>query len=371
MNRSLFNRLYKRSKTENEQREDFLTEMLAWMVDTLPQFGQDYVRLLSGNTVVPEQFDVHAEAQKTVAKGKIDLIIYTDTGVNYICEHKVDSGLRDHQLDDYRECIPEICDKYRSVTGENASYSVVLVTRTENQWGQKPDKQLIWHDVYEYFNEQINTYDAKEKLMVNEFLLYLTEEDMGMQEIIKPQVLPCLCTAIATFTCLKRIIDELAKEVDWTEECKGIDTFVPDYKPRFTKCEPDKRFHIEYSQSWTPCLRAGIYYAYEPYHFKFFKDEPVLAIVIEYKPEEKEQYKKSDWFQMLEKDNEKIRKDSGFEVETDSDNDYIVLVLGKSLSEVLEGVEENYNKQKQRFKEEIANGINLILKYYQQYKSIN
>ena len=338
--------------------------MLAWMVDTLPQFGQDYVRLLSGNTVVPEQFDVHAEAQKTVAKGKIDLIIYTDTGVNFICEHKVDSGLRDHQLDDYRECIPEICDKYRSVTGDNASYSVVLVTRTENQSGQNPDKQLIWHDVYEYFNERLDTYDAKEKLVVKEFLLYLTEEDMGMMPSISIQGVKHYFEAMKLEDSLKAMFQDLASNVMWQQKCEGIASFVSEYSPTVVS-KRWGRIGIDFaSRDWDKKknlnIFAGVLLDNRDHKIKYFNNEPTLVLMIEQDPKLMKNLRQTPKFQNIIKNAFEIEKESAFQMETDPTNEWRGVILEKPLSKVL--VDDGYEKQKECIVAELINGINLLLK---------
>ena len=44
-------------------------------------------------------------------------------------------------------------------------------------------------------------------------------------------------------------------------------------------------------------------------------------------------------------------------------NNNITLILCKPLSEVLNGVEEDYRPQKEKVLKEIINGINLILEY--------
>ena len=52
MNESLFSRLFLYGiKLDNRTpQEDYLTELLAWMIDNLTQFGQDYVTFLCSNS---------------------------------------------------------------------------------------------------------------------------------------------------------------------------------------------------------------------------------------------------------------------------------------------------------------------------------
>ena len=48
MNESIFSRLFRYKQTEKmSPKENYLTEMLAWMIDSLSQFGQDYVLFLN------------------------------------------------------------------------------------------------------------------------------------------------------------------------------------------------------------------------------------------------------------------------------------------------------------------------------------
>ena len=49
MSESLFSRLFHYRESEKlSPRENYLTEMLAWMIDSLPQFGREYVNYLCG-----------------------------------------------------------------------------------------------------------------------------------------------------------------------------------------------------------------------------------------------------------------------------------------------------------------------------------
>ena len=48
MNESIFSRLFRYKQTDKmSPSENYLTEMLAWMIDCLPQFGHDYVLFLN------------------------------------------------------------------------------------------------------------------------------------------------------------------------------------------------------------------------------------------------------------------------------------------------------------------------------------
>ena len=117
MNESLFSRLFRYNKTDNRTpQEDYLTELLAWMIDNLTQFGQDYVTFLCSNSnskiQQKEKCSVNAETQVVVSEGRIDMVITVDSSMCFVCEHKVDSSLAIDQITKYKDCREEIKERY-------------------------------------------------------------------------------------------------------------------------------------------------------------------------------------------------------------------------------------------------------------------
>ena len=352
--------------TINEQREDFLTEMLAWMVDTLPQFAKDYVQCLcesATNISLPPNFNVQAETQIIVEKGRIDLIIYTDCGIGFICEHKVDSELAERQLEKYKECIPEIQQKYKSETGIDTEYYIVLVTKSDIQHKQKSDIKLIWYDIFKYFYERLNSYDDREKLIVEQFLDYLTEEEMGMKEAVNIQGIKSFCAAFDMISIFENMIRDYEKNINWAEVCPGLDSFVSDYNNNIGRLYfKDDRRTIEFG-SWRPSIFAGLIYKNKLYNISCFDNEPLLVIAVEYDKKRQDVIREKNWYNEMVKEESIIRNQKGFFMDPKPGNKNITLILCKPLSEVLNGVEEDYRPQKEKVLKEIINGINLILEY--------
>ena len=117
MNESLFSRLFRYKQTEKmSQTENYLTETLAWMINNLPKFGQEYVLFLCSNSSPKnqqnEKCSVNAETQVVVSKGRIDMVITVDSSMCFVCEHKVDSSLDNDQITKYKDCREEIKERY-------------------------------------------------------------------------------------------------------------------------------------------------------------------------------------------------------------------------------------------------------------------
>ena len=213
MNESLFSRLFRYKQTDKmSPSENYLTEMLAWMIDSLPQFGHDYVLFLNSKCKEKPTFNanctftVSAETQFRVTKGIIDMVIETDCGYGFICEHKVDSSLRENQIKDYSECDKEI--------NKDITFKTVLLTKSIDQHEQNPDIQIIWHNVYEFFSDLIRkeSYKADEKIIIEQFLKYLTEVGMGMKEAINPNGVTHYSAAINVEPLLSSVFNDIYRD---------------------------------------------------------------------------------------------------------------------------------------------------------------
>ena len=96
MGESVFSRLFRYRATENlNPSENYLTELLCWMINNIPSFAEDYVRLLidncsNGKDELRSKLDnitsISSETQVCVPNGFIDLVILTDTDIGFICE---------------------------------------------------------------------------------------------------------------------------------------------------------------------------------------------------------------------------------------------------------------------------------------------
>ena len=363
MNESLFSRLFHYSKTDNRTpQEDYLTELLAWMIDNLAQFGQDYVTFLCSNSnpkiQQKEKCSVNAETQVVVSKGRIDMVITVDSSMCFVCEHKVDSSLAIDQITKYKHCREEIKERYHV---ENVYYVFLSKIADKLEKEQKPDITIRWHEIYNYFNGKKFDNNSFEPLMVKQFLEYLTEVGMGENNIIRLDDVKYYCGAMRLLPTLKSIFDELRISVDWEEECKGIQRFVSDYSPTSVNNKIWGRIGISFSNSWEPSIFAGVVYNND-HKLQYFQDQPLLAILIDCKdPEFTKQFKDKNRTWLNNVDN--VETNHKFIIESAPESPWRALVLEKQLADVLAD-SNSYEQQKDAIKNEIIKGINLILKYY-------
>lgn len=373
MSESLFSRLFHYRESEKlSPRENYLTEMLAWMIDSLPQFGREYVNYLCGKCE-PNQiaetdnlFEVSAQTQVSVTNGFMDMVIKTDRNIGFICEHKVDSQLSENQIQKYLDCHNEIDDSL------NVIFKTVLLTKSTKQHTEKADISITWYDVYEYFSEKFNKgeYNCKpeEKIIIDQFLMYLTEVGMGKRETINANAVEYYCDAMKLETVLKSIFNDICTDVKWEEKFPRIKDFLTDFDPfvskeTYSRNENEiRRLGIEFTRNWNPGLFAGVQMNNDDDSLQSF-DSPQLVVIIDCMKGKKSKYQNEGWFASIAKDKQsKEEIETGFHIQTDSDNPWRVLILHKPLTEVLKGT--RYEEQKKDIKDEIVSGINLILKYY-------
>lgn len=373
MSESLFSRLFHYRESEKlSPRENYLTEMLAWMIDSLPQFGREYVNYLCGKCE-PNQiaetdnlFEVSAQTQVSVTNGFMDMVIKTDRNIGFICEHKVDSQLSENQIQKYLDCHNEIDDSL------NVIFKTVLLTKSTEQHKEKADISITWYDVYEYFSEKFNKgeYNCKpeEKIIIDQFLMYLTEVGMGKRETINANAVEYYCDAMKLETVLKSIFNDICTDVKWEEKFPRIKDFLTDFDPFVSKetysrnKNEIRRLGIEFTRNWNPGLFAGVQMNNDDDSLQSF-DSPQLVVIIDCMKGKKSKYQDEGWFASITKDKQsKDITETKFYIQTDSDNPWRVLILHKPLTEVLKGT--RYEEQKKDIKDEIVSGINLILKYY-------
>lgn len=372
MSESLFSRLFHYRESEKlSPRENYLTEMLAWMIDSLPQFGREYVNYLCGKCE-PNQiaetdnlFEVSAQTQVSVTNGFMDMVIKTDRNIGFICEHKVDSQLSENQIQKYLDCHNEIDDSL------NVIFKTVLLTKSTEQHKEKADISITWYDVYEYFSEKFNKgeYNCKpeEKIIIDQFLMYLTEVGMGKRETINANAVEYYCDAMKLETVLKSIFNDICTDVKWEEKFPRIKDFLTDFDPFVSKetysrnKNEIRRLGIEFTRNWNPGLFAGVQMNNDDDSLQSF-DSPQLVVIIDCMEGKKSEHQNTKWFTSVKDKQSKEEIETGFHIQTDSDNPWRVLILHKPLTEVLKGT--RYEEQKKDIKDEIVSGINLILKYY-------
>ena len=367
MNESLFSRLFRYKQTDKmSPTENYLTEMLAWMINNLPSFGQDYVLFLNSKCKEKPTFNanctftVSAETQYRVTKGIIDMVIETDCGYGFICEHKVDSSLRENQIKDYSECDKEI--------NKDITFKTVLLTKSIDQHEQNPDIQIIWHNVYEFFSDPIRkeSYKADEKIIIEQFLKYLTEVGMGKKESISVKGVEYYSEAKKLERLLKVIFNDLSTDGDWESSCKGINQFLTDYnKPKLLEKPGEGRIGIEFTSTWQPGLFAGVKLHNNDHSLDKPHYIPQLVVTLDCYEGERSKHQEKPWFQLIMQ-NEKSISESEFQIQIGAKkNQYRLLLLYKPLTEVLSPCKDDYDEQKDEIKKELINGINWILNYYE------
>ena len=378
MNESLFSRLFHYRESEKlSPRENFLTEMFAWMIGNLKQFGHDYVEFLmtkcenktsfdsnkSYSVCVRTQVNVKYEEKDHFKNRFIDMVINTTGDMGFICEHKVDSEVRENQIQEYASCQEQLNGS------PNHKFKTVLLTKSTEQHTEKADISITWYDVCKYFSEKFNKgeYNCKpeEKIIIDQFLMYLTEVGMGKRETINANAVEYYCDAMKLETILKSIFNDICTDVKWEEKFPRIKDFLTDFDPFVSKetysRNEIRRLGIEFTRNWNPGLFAGVQMNNDDDSLQSF-DSPQLVVIIDCMEGKKSEYQNTKWFTSVKDKQSKEEIETGFHIQTDSDNPWRVLILHKPLTEVLKGT--RYEEQKKDIKDEIVSGINLILKYY-------
>ena len=348
------------------------------MIGNLKQFGHDYVEFLmtkcenktsfdsskSYSVCVRTQVNVKYEEKDHFKNRFIDMVINTTGDMGFICEHKVDSEVRENQIQEYASCQEQLNGS------PNHKFKTVLLTKSTEQHTEKADISITWYDVYKYFSEKFNKgeYNCKpeEKIIIDQFLMYLTEVGMGKRETINANAVEYYCDAMKLETVLKSIFNDICTDVKWEEKFPRIKDFLTDFDPFVSKetysRNEIRRLGIEFTRNWNPGLCAGVQMNNDDDSLQSF-DSPQLTVIIDCMEGKKSKYQNEGWFASIAKDKQsKEEIETGFHIQTDSDNPWRVLILHKPLTEVLKGT--RYEEQKKDIKDEIVSGINLILKYY-------
>ena len=200
------------------------------MIGNLKQFGHDYVEFLmtkcenktsfdsskSYSVCVRTQVNVKYEEKDHFKNRFIDMVINTTGDMGFICEHKVDSEVRENQIQEYASCQEQLNGS------PNHKFKTVLLTKSTEQHTEKADISITWYDVYKYFSEKFNKgeYNCKpeEKIIIDQFLMYLTEVGMGKRETINANAVEYYCDAMKLETVLKSIFNDICTDVKWEEK---------------------------------------------------------------------------------------------------------------------------------------------------------
>ena len=372
MKESIFSRLFHYKETPNmKPEENYLTEMLSWMVDMLPQFGREYVQFLTEqlndkNITITDSTLIHSNTQIYADRCFIDMVITTDIGIGFICEHKVDAKLRDSQIRDYFE------RKAKLSNGDHIDeWHTVLLTKKSEQHTQEADIKIIWKQIFDLFSKKQN--NENEKIIVDQFLLYLTEVGMGMKQSICLESIQYYGQTMKIESVLKSIFTELKQEVEWKTMCPNLERFLETsgFEPAVKKHYG--RIGIEFAKKWEPSIFAGVILDNSDHQLdtSFMKneDEPIFVVLIDCLCEKRELYRGKEWFKTISDAlNDKNNKEDEFYVEKEPKSPWRLIILKKRLGTILQK-EKDYEEQKNRIQAEIVEGINLLLAQYNELQT--
>lgn len=144
-----FERLYKKSEKKVNQKEDFLTEVIAFMGNISPEFRKTYIKDFLGFKNIKNYNYYTFETQTREEDEAIsiaDLIIRKRKDVFAVCEHKIDSDINGKQLINYRKKYKE-CEELFLVKPE-CSVLRKLSKKERQYW-----KELHWEDLFESMKE--------------------------------------------------------------------------------------------------------------------------------------------------------------------------------------------------------------------------
>ncbi len=342
--------------------ENYLTELLAWMINNTDSFGCDYVRYLLEKGGLSEDClkdlnSVEAETQVHISSGFIDMLIKTNISISFICEHKVDSELSDNQIKKYMDNSGEL---------ESGKHYSVLLTKSKNQWSQPANIEITWSDIDNLLKELTENeyYQGTDLFVINQFSNFLQEKGLGMANIINTDELKYYLSAKRIEKSLSNIFSELARE-KW-DEISGLKSFPTtrdDFKPAFNKLKWG-RIGISFFNKWEPGLFAGVILDGED-HCLQPKDEsngPDFVIILDIQKNNSDVYRKakdSTWLNDLRIKLKKSCFPFSDYIENPKNN-WRLLIIRKPLFEIINSC-NTVEDQKDKIRDAIKAGIKLIV----------
>lgn len=254
MKQSLFSYLTSYVPTDKrESREDYLTQMFAWILENVDDYAKKYSQFLMdrlSEKPVIEYDSIDISTQETLSSGRIDLLLKIDGRIGFICEHKVFSALSENQIQKYMNASSELGDE---------RYYSVLVTFSKLQHTQDADVLLTWSDIYDFSKELLDSYEGVDAFVLCQFITYLKENGLGSVEPIKIEGILGYWAAKDLENVLTQYLQQLSTE-PWEELVPGLHTFAANsstYHPQFKK-QRWGRVGIELFEKWLPGIFIGI-----------------------------------------------------------------------------------------------------------------
>lgn len=254
MDKSIFSYLISYVPTnKREAKEDYLTQMFAWLLTNVEGFADSYVEYLcfqNKNIYCPKLNDrrISISTQETLPTGRIDLLIRVNDKLSFICEHKIHSELSENQIKKYMDS--------RSFLGTGIYYSV-LVTFSVKQHTQDADISITWSDICDFVEEQLHNYSNENLFILSQFVRYLRENGMGTIEPIKSESILGYWPAMKLESQLSTLFSYMAG-YDWTKNCphlleKPFLTYNPTHNKKIWG-----RLGIDFFSEWNPGIFAGV-----------------------------------------------------------------------------------------------------------------
>ncbi|NLN84340.1 MAG: PD-(D/E)XK nuclease family protein [Firmicutes bacterium] len=341
MDKSMFSFIKSYIPTKDmDPKEDFLTQLFAWMLINIDGLIFDYCRFLlekiNGSPIqIIGNETISVRTQVTVKNGRIDLVIKLNEN-GFICEHKIFAPSSEEQI-----------KKYAGVSHSLGSgiFHTVLVTATKLQHIPDADVKLTWGEICELFETKINKYDDIGKFMIEQFTTYLKELGLGYTEPIKLEEL------LAHFPArtLEKNLDALFSEIqnlEWEKRCPSLKQLnSTNLNVNYKKYRWGRK-GIDFFSPWLPGVFAGVILdaADHSIHPKNIEKGPDFVVLIEtdYDPDNGEvmqrrnQILQSQAFTELKKRLELNHGEFEF-ISEPKENPWRVLVLKRPLFDILKG----------------------------------
>jgi hypothetical protein len=377
------------SSDVRKQKEDYLTQILAWILKQSPNFARQFCTFIVSkkqkSTIdlmekrpkdfleifdQAESYNLEIHTQKSVSSGSgfIDMVIIKDED-GLIFEHKINSELSEQQIQRYYKSKKEL--------GSGTFYTV-LITRWKRQHEYDAlhklpvaDVNLTWMEIAKFVDDQINCITQvnsfSEKFLLEQLAKYLSEERLGMELPIQKENVLNFTGTIEILSKIDGMLDLIHKN-SWKKDCPNLFLLKDGVKPELILYDELKwgRKGISFCKSdWNPNIFAGIILDPTDHRLKpinINRGPDVVLLVDLYYGNKEKYYKflKHNDFQLLIKELQITAGNEKFNFKLDVEvNEWRVIVLRASLLDLVEG-KEFLQDQADAVYTWMCEGINLL-----------
>ena len=397
-----------------DAREDYLTELFAWLLRNVPSLCNAYTAylfkqlaindlIINDKPFIKTQVSIRLDNSSDYQIGRIDMVIVVNNMYCFVCEHKVLSSLSDNQIDKYMsntESLKQVLSAETVVEREEMQFCSVLLTLYRSQHTQPADISIIWSDVYSIVSSLLSGSEidlsSKDRFLLSDFLGYLSVNGMEplppIQEDIVRKYSKVDNNSEDNDSLLRPLYSYFGQlvNIDWEAECPGIsklqdNCIIPGAIPEWPKSIIDPKFNkkrwgrcgIDFYDTLSPSLFVGVIIdGGKDHKLKPLDEDKGMDFVIildscssEFVKGGKKRVKqirlevaKCDWYSRLSK---RLKSDSGLfdcKTVTELDNPHRLLILRRPLLDILSECEVTPESQVEVLKKVMIEGINLILK---------